>query len=182
MRGVVPVVGLRPLLATPGGFDADGFPQHGVVAVADAVLLDIDGRQHRAGRVRRGAHFRQTFAVSGKVVVDRKTGRHAGDVVEASPVAGGIGEGLVGHHVVQAADLAESDLRRAAVFVHDLPCVLECVRGGVVDGDPHAVRDVLDAQVAAPPVGAYDAPDAGRGGVRNRGVGMGEELEGAFRD
>ena len=178
VRGIVPVVGLRPLPAQPRRFLPVGLADDGVVALADAALLDGYRREDVARRVRRGAGLAlHAVAIVGEVVVGRKLCSHAGYVVEARPVAVGIRVGLVRHHVVQAADLLEANLRRAAVDVHDLPRVLQRLGVGFVDGDPHPVRNVLDAQVPPPRIVAHDAPRPGRDVVVGVRVRVLEELE-----
>ena len=183
VRGVVPVVGLRPLPAQARRFLTVGLADDGVVAFADAALLDGYRREDIARRVRRGARLAlHAVARVGEVVVCRELRSNAGYVVEAHPVAFGIRVGLVRHHVVQAADLLEANLRRVAVDIHDLPGVLEGLRGVFADGDPHAVRDVLQIEVASARIGTADLPDRARQGVRDVRVRMREQLERRLRD
>ena len=183
VRRVVPVVRPRPFPVPARGLGAVGLADDGVVALADAALLRADGPERAARQVVRGAGLgHDAVAPGGEVAGNRQARPDLGDVIEPHPVAVDVGEGLVRHDVVQSADLLEADMGRAAVDVHDLPRVLQRLRGGVVDRHPHAVLDVRDAEVAAARVAARDPPRAGLGRVGDGGVGVREELERGLGD
>ena len=168
MRRIVPVVGIGRNRVASGPLLAQNLAHDGVLAFADACTLRRDTTDPSPVGVRRLAYLAlHPVAIIGEVVVDIESGAHPCDVVEADPVAILIRERLVGHHIVQPADLLETHHFLVPSDIRDLPRMFEFPGMRFADFNAHALVDFLDAEVASTGISADYPAHSGRNGVRN---------------